>query len=130
MLIDSDSIKNNKFSSINLMPKGFIKSWRRDRGFRFINVDGQDDDVFVHISELRDLGRPPRIGDEISFSIETQDNGKNRAINCKVKGSNKQSNGNNPNQTTEASKNKTTLAIGIVLAIAALGLGIYFFLIK
>ena len=130
MLIDSDSIKNNKFSSINLMPKGFIKSWRRDRGFGFINVDGQDDDVFVHISELRDLGRPPRIGDEISFSIETQDNGKNRAINCKVKGSNKQSNGNNPNQTTEASKNKTTLAIGIVLAIAALGLGIYFFLIK
>ena len=112
------------------MPKGFIKSWRRDRGFGFINVDGQDDDVFVHISELRDLGRPPRIGDEISFSIETQDNGKNRAINCKVKGSNKQSNGNNPNQTIEASKNKTTLAIGIVLAIAALGLGIYFFLIK
>ena len=130
MLIDSDSIKNNKFSSINLMPKGFIKSWRRDRGFGFINVDGQDDDVFVHISELRDLGRPPRIGDEISFSIETQDNGKNRAINCKVKGSNKQSNGNNPNQTIEASKNKTTLTIGIVLAIVALGLGVYFFLIK
>ena len=112
------------------MPKGFIKSWRRDRGFGFINVDGQDDDVFVHISELRDLGRPPRIGDEISFSIETQDNGKNRAINCKVKGSNKQSNGNNPNQTIEASKNKTTLTIGIVLAIVALGLGVYFFLIK
>ena len=68
------------------MPNGFIKSWRRDRGFGFINVEGQDTDVFVHISELRDLGRPPRVGDKLSFSVETQENGKVRAINCKVKG--------------------------------------------
>ena len=67
------------------MPKGSIKSWRRDRGFGFINVEGQDDDVFVHISELRSLGRPPRVGDQISFSVETQENGKVRAIKCTIK---------------------------------------------
>ena len=97
------------------MPKGYIKNWRRDRGFGFINVDDQDDDVFVHISELRDLGRPPRVGDEISFDIETQDNGKIRAVNCKVKVSNSNSSNN-----TNTNINKPVVIGAIILAIILL----------
>ena len=101
------------------MHKGSIKSWRRDRGFGFINVNGQDDDVFVHISELRSLGRPPRIGDEISFSIETQENGKVRAIQCKIE---------DKNQTSNLGKerSKSTFVIGAVVAIAICALAFYF----
>ena len=101
------------------MHKGSIKSWRRDRGFGFINVNGQDDDVFVHISELRSLGRPPRIGDEISFSIETQENGKVRAIQCKIE---------DKNQTSNSGKerSKSTFVIGAVVAIAICALAFYF----
>ena len=104
------------------MPKGSIKSWRRDRGFGFINVDGQDDDVFVHISELRDLGRPPRIGDEINFSIETQENGKIRAVNCTVK--------DNNTDTSKAKniatiQNNKAIAIGIAAVVIVLGIIIY-----
>lgn len=106
------------------MPKGSIKSWRRDRGFGFINVEGQDDDVFVHISELRDLGRPPRIGDEISFSIETQENGKVRAVKCSIKDKNTDT--TKPKHTTaEQSKNTKAIAIGIAVAVLVLGIIIY-----
>lgn len=100
------------------MPKGSIKSWRRDRGFGFINVEGQEEDVFVHISELRDLGRPPRIGDNISFSIETQDNGKVRAINCKVKGD---------NASSSVSGKKSNILIAVIV-ISVIALGLYYYL--
>ena len=99
------------------MPQGFIKSWRRDRGFGFIKVEGRDSDVFVHISELRDLGRPPKVGDEINFDIETQENGKVRAINCNVKGQADQS------QPSNSNNNKTIIAIVLLLALA---IGLYF----
>ena len=102
------------------MLKGSIKSWRRDRGFGFINVDGQDDDVFVHISELRSLGRPPRIGDQISFSLETQENGKVRAIKCKIKDQNQA-------DKSDAKTNKPMIAIGIAAAIVICTLAYYFF---
>ena len=101
------------------MHKGSIKSWRRDRGFGFINVNGQDDDVFVHISELRSLGRPPRIGDKISFSIETQENGKVRAIKCKIEDKNQTNN-------SDIEKNKPIFAIGVVVAIVVCALAYYF----
>ncbi|MGH1426558.1 MAG: cold-shock protein [Arenicella sp.] len=106
------------------MPKGHLKSWRRDRGFGFINVEGRDTDVFVHISELRALGRPPRVGDEISFDIETQDNGKVRAINCSVKGSSKDSQ-NHPSHNNSNQGSKTTLIAVAVIAIVIIGLYLY-----
>lgn len=107
------------------MPNGYIKSWRRDRGFGFIKVEGRDSDVFVHISELRDLGRPPRVGDEINFEIETQENGKVRAINCSIRGTNNNSSESNQSNSSGSGSNTTIIAI-IVLVVIAVGL--YFFL--
>lgn len=107
------------------MPKGHIKSWRRDRGFGFIKVDGRDSDVFVHISELRGLGRPPRVGDELNFEIETQENGKVRAINCNVKDGDMSPSDSNQDTNSSPANNNTVIAIVVLVVIAA---ALYFFL--
>ncbi len=107
------------------MANGYIKSWRRDRGFGFIKVDDRDSDVFVHISELRDLGRPPRVGDEINFDIETQENGKVRAINCKMKGANSNPSTTGQGNGSVSGNNSVVITIIVLLVVAA---GLYFFL--
>jgi len=61
--------------------EGTVKRWL-DRGFGFIAVEGQDDEVFVHhtsldgISELRE-------GQKVEFEIEDGPKGP-RATNVKV----------------------------------------------
>ena len=61
--------------------EGTVKRWL-DRGFGFIGVEGQDDEVFVHhtsldgISELRE-------GQKVEFEIEDGPKGP-RAKNVKV----------------------------------------------
>jgi len=61
--------------------EGTVKRWL-DRGFGFIGVEGQDDDVFVHhtsldgISELRE-------GQKVEFEVEDGPKGP-RATNVKV----------------------------------------------
>jgi cold shock protein len=41
------------------MPAGKIKMFNEDKGFGFVKPDGGGDDIFFHVSALRD-------GDEIS----------------------------------------------------------------
>ena len=61
--------------------EGIVKKWL-DRGFGFIAVEGQDDEVFVHhtsldgISELRE-------GQKVEFEVEDGPKGP-RATNVKV----------------------------------------------
>ena len=61
--------------------EGTVKRWL-DRGFGFIAVEGQDDEVFVHhtsldgVSELRE-------GQKVEFEIEDGPKGP-RATNVKV----------------------------------------------
>ena len=99
------------------MHKGVLKSWRRDKGYGFIKVDKREQDVFVHISTLRAAGRPPRIGDIITFDIETQDDGKERAINCTIKGTKKKG--------KKGGNNKVWIAIATIVVIAILA--VYFY---
>ena len=61
--------------------EGIVKKWL-DRGFGFIAVEGQDDEVFVHhtaldgVSELRE-------GQKVEFDVEDGPKGP-RASNVKV----------------------------------------------
>ena len=61
--------------------EGIVKRWL-DRGFGFIGVEGQDDEVFVHhtaldgVSELRE-------GQKVEFDVEDGPKGP-RASNVKV----------------------------------------------
>lgn len=61
--------------------EGTVKRWL-DRGYGFIGVDGNDDDVFVHNSGL--IGAfELREGQKVEFELEDSPKGP-RAVNVKV----------------------------------------------
>ena len=68
------------------MYQGQLKSWNEDRGFGFISSQQLETDVFLHISTLKHMKRPPKQGDVIYFETTKQDNGKLKATNCRIQG--------------------------------------------
>ncbi|KAF3976991.1 MAG: cold shock domain-containing protein [Methylococcales symbiont of Iophon sp. n. MRB-2018] len=65
--------------------KGFLKTWKDDRGFGFIKPDDDSDDIFIHISALGEGARRPHRGDTIFYQIEEAD-GKTKAVNAYIVG--------------------------------------------
>ena len=61
--------------------EGIVSRWL-DRGFGFIGVDGQDDDVFVHNSELNGAFEL-RAGQKVEFELEDSPKGP-RAVGVKI----------------------------------------------
>ncbi len=54
-----------------------------DKGFGFITPDGQDKDVFFHLSALIDTNFDDlRVGDAVTFEVEDSDKGP-RAIDVR-----------------------------------------------
>lgn len=64
--------------------EGEVKRWLDGRGFGFIEVEDQDEDVFVHHSELKGTYSLMR-GQKVEFEIESSFKGP-RAVNVKVLG--------------------------------------------
>jgi CspA family cold shock protein len=64
--------------------EGEVKRWLDGRGFGFIEVEDQDDDVFVHCSELKGTFSLMR-GQKVEFDLESSFKGP-RAVNVKVLG--------------------------------------------
>lgn len=58
---------------------GTLKSWNDDRGFGFIEPALGGQDIFVHISAFENRSGRPRIGQRLTFEIETSADGKKRA---------------------------------------------------
>ena len=58
---------------------GTLAKWNDDRGFGFIAPAHGDSEVFVHISTFPRDGQRPKVGERLSFEIETDDSGKKRA---------------------------------------------------
>ncbi|WP_374327620.1 cold-shock protein [Azonexus sp.] len=56
--------------------EGSLKQWNDDRGFGFIAPNGGGPEVFVHVSAFPRDGVRPRIGERLSFEIETGADGK------------------------------------------------------
>ena len=46
---------------------GRLVAWKDDKGFGFIQTSGQKVDIFLHISELKDSTRRPKVGDTIYY---------------------------------------------------------------
>jgi CspA family cold shock protein len=61
--------------------EGTVKRWL-DRGYGFIGVEGNDDDVFVHHSNL-DGVYELREGQNVEFDLEDSPKGP-RAVNVKI----------------------------------------------
>jgi CspA family cold shock protein len=63
------------------MPKGTVKWFNPTKGYGFIAPDTGGKDVFVHISAVQKAGlRSLNEGQKVGFEIETQQNGRNAAV--------------------------------------------------
>ena len=51
------------------MQSGKIKRWYQEKGYGFIEVDNQNEDVFFHVSKMR-LSHPISIGQQVYFNSE------------------------------------------------------------
>ena len=60
------------------MQSGTIKHWNQDKGYGFIDVDEQSEDVFFHISTTR-LSAPISIGQRVYFNSKRNDKNQLRA---------------------------------------------------
>ena len=62
------------------MATGTVKFFNETKGFGFIKVNGSNQEVFVHVSSLKDQIRQD---DEVAFEIEEGKRGLN-ALNVKL----------------------------------------------
>lgn len=60
------------------MQSGKIKHWNQDKGYGFIDVDDQHEDVFFHVSKVR-LSQPIAIGQAVYFNSKRNDKNQLRA---------------------------------------------------
>ncbi len=62
--------------------EGKVKKWLEFRGFGFIEVEGQDDDIFVHHTELNDISSLMS-GQKVEFEMEDTPKGP-QALNVRT----------------------------------------------
>jgi CspA family cold shock protein len=65
------------------MTKGTVKWFNSKKGYGFIQQDGSDKDVFVHITAVKEAGIFLNEGTRVEFDIVSK-NGKESAENLKV----------------------------------------------
>lgn len=66
------------------MKTGTVKWFNEDKGYGFIAIEGEKNDVFVHFSALKAAGiNTLNEGDKVSFEID-ESRGKPAAINIKA----------------------------------------------
>ena len=66
--------------------RGKLNRWNDGKGFGFISPESGGRDVFVHISALKKMARRPMVGDDITFEVHLDNNGKKRAVNACIVG--------------------------------------------
>lgn len=67
---------------------GELIKWDDDRGFGFIAVAGEREQLFVHIKSIAEIATRPRIGDSVSFVVGKGPDGRLRAENVVIDGAN------------------------------------------
>ncbi|WP_252718453.1 cold shock domain-containing protein, partial [Acinetobacter lwoffii] len=50
-----------------MFQEGKIKTYNEDRGFGFIQIEGQSKDLFFHVKDFPNKNVPPRIGEKLKF---------------------------------------------------------------
>lgn len=136
------------------MQSGKIKHWNSDKGYGFIDVDNQSEDVFFHVSKVR-LSQPITIGQSVYFNSERNDKNQLRATEVTSNElsilatpdsniANHYSNTNNRNNPTDNNKNprhttrdnrhsqrgnqnKRSLGSTLFSVIALIAVAVYFF---
>jgi uncharacterized membrane protein YsdA (DUF1294 family)/cold shock CspA family protein len=65
---------------------GKLKKWKDDRGFGFIESTDGSQEIYLHISELKDSTRRPKENDTIYYYTVVDSDGKVRACNAFILG--------------------------------------------
>jgi cold shock CspA family protein len=71
--------------------RGQLTTWKDERGFGFIRSVSGSQEIFIHISELKDSTRRQRVGDTIYYHTMVKDK-KIRACNAFILGARKKPN--------------------------------------
>ncbi|AUD59045.1 cold-shock protein [Shewanella sp. Pdp11] len=70
-----------------LMDRGVLVRWNDEKGFGFIQPENNvAQDVFIHISVLKNMARKPIVGDSILYQTEVQNDGKRKAVIASIEG--------------------------------------------
>jgi cold shock CspA family protein len=80
--------KTNTASGANAASRfhGKLVKWNTDRGFGFVVADQGGQELFVHVSAFPRDGRPPVIGESLSFELELDKEGRKRAVRLRRPG--------------------------------------------
>jgi len=130
------------------MQSGKIKHWNEDKGYGFIDVDNQSEDVFFHISKAR-LAKPITVGQSVYFNSARNDKNQLRATEVTSSSlsldqdtasdtpsyttptnthKNTHSSTRNSNRNSQNSRsNKRSLGSTLFSLIAIIAVGFYFF---
>lgn len=52
-----------------MFQEGKIKTYNEDRGFGFIQIEGQSKDLFFHVKDFPNKNIPPKMGEKLEFLI-------------------------------------------------------------
>lgn len=105
--------------------KGQLIRWKDDRGFGFIQPDDGSQEVFLHITALKDVNHRPQVGDLICYQLTARKDGKVRACNASIEGViSKSSSSTAPNKSISRNVDKSTSLVLKTLLLSLLpGLG-------
>lgn len=67
------------------MKTGTVKMWDSGRGFGFITLDDEDDDIFVNIADIHPSVRGKKLfeGQKVKFDVKTDMKG-DKAVNVRL----------------------------------------------
>lgn len=68
------------------MASGKIIKWIEDKGFGFIRIEGEQGDIFVHISAFGRIPRSPKVGEPVEIDALSEENGKKKATRARIPG--------------------------------------------
>jgi len=88
--------------------KGTIKYWNGRKGFGFIDPDDGEKQIFVHIKAFTVRKGKPVIGQEVTYTLSSDDEGRSRADNVL-----------NAEDDVAAGSSSTLIIVGVVAVVIA-----------
>ncbi|MDO1529001.1 cold shock domain-containing protein [Fulvimonas sp. R45] len=106
---------------------GTLTAWNDERGFGFITPVQGLEKVFVHVSAFPRDGRRPSVGEPVSFEIDTDAQGRKRALSITRPGRHPPPRGRPRTRDRQPRRKHDTVSLtgtfGLLLAIALGGYG-------